>query len=118
MYTNYTDRGLGFKDHKVWSESCLACKKVREDLAVCFCNRLTTYPQAVCPDHCPVVSLVVEKELEKQRPERPKGSVNHVPQTDTSQTPQGDAIEVDSGSSKLPAKQARQATLSFEVTEG
>jgi hypothetical protein len=118
MYINCTDRGLGFKDYKAWSESCLACKKVREDLAVCFCNRPTTYPQAVCLDYCPVVSLVVKKEPEKQRPGRPKGSVNRVPQTDTSQTPQGDVIEVDSEPSKLPAKQPRQATLSFEVTEG
>jgi hypothetical protein len=111
---NCIDKGLGFTDHKVWSESCTVCKKTREALAVCFCNRLSTYPQAVHPDHCPVVSLVTEKKPEKQRPGRPKGSVK----PGASQTLQGDAIEVDSGPSKPPAKWPRQATLSFRVTEG
>jgi hypothetical protein len=118
MYMNCTGRELGFKDYKAWSESCPVCKKVREDLAVRFCNRPTTYPQAVCLDHCPVVSLVVEKEPEKQRPGRSKGSVNRVPRAGASQTLQRDAIEVDSGPSKPPAKRPRQATLSFGVTEG
>jgi hypothetical protein len=72
---NCIDKGLGFTDYKAWSESCTVCKKTREALAVRFCNRLSTYLQAVCPDHCPVVSLVAEKELEKQGPGRPKGSV-------------------------------------------
>jgi hypothetical protein len=44
--------------------------------------------------------------------------VNRVPQAGASQTPQGDAMEVDSGPSKLPAKRPRQATLSFGITEG
>jgi hypothetical protein len=90
----------------------------REALAVCFYNRLSIYLQAVCPDHCPVVSLEAEKEPEKQIPRRPKGSVNRMPQAGASQVPQRDVIEVDSGPSKPPAKQPRQATLSFEVKEG
>jgi hypothetical protein len=110
---NCIDKGLGFTDHKVWSESCTVCKKTREALVVCFCNRPSTYPQAVCSDHCSVVSLVAEKEPEKQRPGRPKGSVK----PGASQTLQEDTIEVDSEPSKLPAKQPRQTTLSFEVTE-
>jgi len=70
---------MGSTDHKAWSKSCTVRKKTREALAVCFCNRLLTYPQAVRPDHCLVVLLVVEKEPEKQGPKRPKGSVNRVP---------------------------------------
>ena len=61
---------------------------------------------------------MVEKEPEKQRPRRSKRSVNRVPQTGASQTSQRDIIEVDSEPSKPPAKRPRQATLSFEVTEG
>jgi hypothetical protein len=85
--TNCTGKGLGFTDHKAWSESCIVCKKTREALAVRFCNRPPTYPQAVCLDHCPVVSLVVEKEPEKQGPGRPKGSVNRMPRAGASQVP-------------------------------
>jgi hypothetical protein len=43
IYTNCINRELRFKDYKVWSKSCLVCKKVREDLVICFCNRLTIY---------------------------------------------------------------------------
>ena len=116
--TNCTGKGLGSKEHKAWSESCPVRKKTRETLAVRFCNRPTTYPQAAQPDHRPVVSLVVEKEPEKRGPGRPKGPVNRVPRASTSQAPQGDVMETDSGPSKPPAKQPRQATLSFGVTEG
>jgi hypothetical protein len=63
------------------------------------------------------VSLVVEKEPEKRGPGRPKGSVNCVPRAGASQA-LGDAMEVDSGPSKPPAKRPRQATLSFGVTKG
>jgi len=44
---------------------------------------------------------VVEKELEKTGPDRPKGSVNRVPRAGASQA-FGDAMEVDSGPSKPP----------------
>ena len=76
---NYTGKGIRFTDHKAWSKSCTVRKKTREALAVCFCNRLLTYLQAVCLDYCLVVSLVVKKELKKQGPRRPKGLVNCVP---------------------------------------
>lgn len=33
---NCTGMGLGFTDHKAWSESCTVCKKTREALAACF----------------------------------------------------------------------------------
>jgi hypothetical protein len=79
LCANCTGKGIGFTDHKAWSESCTVRKKTREALAVRFCNRPLTYPQAVRPDHRPVVSLVVEKEPEKRGPGRPKGSVNRVP---------------------------------------
>jgi hypothetical protein len=82
MYTNYTDRKLRFKDYKAWSESCLVCKKIRENLTVCFYNRLTIYLLAVCLNYCSVVLLIIEKKLEKQRSRRSKRSVNCMSQTD------------------------------------
>jgi hypothetical protein len=87
MYTNCTDRKLRLKDYKAWSESCLVCKKVRKNLAVCFCNRLTIYLQTVCSDYCSVVLLVVEKEPEKQRSRKSKKSVNYILKASTLQTP-------------------------------
>jgi hypothetical protein len=60
---------------------------------------------------------VVEKEPEKQRPGRPKGSMNCVVPLYIEVSSE-DAMEVDSRPSKPPAKQPRQATLSFGVTEG
>jgi hypothetical protein len=65
---NCLDKGLGSTEYKVWSESCPVYKRTREALAVRFGNRLLIYLQSVRPDHCPAISLVVEKELEKQRP--------------------------------------------------
>jgi hypothetical protein len=110
---NCTGKGLGFTDYKAWSKSCIVCKKTREALVVRFCNRPLTYLKAVCLDHRLVVLLVVEKELKKQGPGRPKGFVR----ASTSQAPWGDAIEVDSRPSQPLAKQPKQATLSFRVTK-
>jgi hypothetical protein len=114
---NCLGKGLGSTEHKAWSESCPVRKRTREALAVRFSNRPPTYPQSVRPDHRPAISLVVEKEPEKRGPGRPKGSTNRVvpPRVGVSS---GDAMEVDSGPSKPPAKRPRQATLSFGVTEG
>lgn len=114
---NCVGKGLGSTEHKAWSESCLVRKRTREAQAVRFSNRLSTYPQSVRPDHRPVVSLVVEKELEKQGPGRPKGSTNRVVPPRAG-VPFRDAMEVGSGPSKPPAKQPRQATLSFRVIDG
>jgi hypothetical protein len=58
----------------------------------------------------------MEKGPEKRGPGRPKGSTNRVVPPRVG--PSGDAMEVDSGLSKPPAKRPRQATLSFGVTEG
>jgi hypothetical protein len=113
---NCLGKGLGSTERKAWSESCPVRKRTREALAVRFNSRPLTYPQAVRPDHRPVVSLVVEKEPEKRGPGRPKGSVNRTPSR--AGVPGGDAMDVDSGPGRPPAKRPRQATLSFGVTEG
>jgi hypothetical protein len=60
---------------------------------------------------------VVEKEPEKQRPGRPKGSTNYMILLYI-KVSSGDAMEVDSEPSKPSVKQPRQATLSFGVIKG
>jgi len=115
---NCAGKGLGSTEHKAWSKSCPARKKAREALAARFDCRPPLYPQTVRPDHRPVVSLVVEKELEKRGPGRPKGSKNCAVSQSRTRTP-GEAMEVDSPApapaATVPAKRPRQATLSFEV---